>query len=70
MTGSVEGSVKQAYNEVFGLFCVLGTHKIAACTRAGEKGTCEECDYGTYTEHANGLKQCFKCTQCRPGNSA
>lgn len=40
------------------------------CTIAGEKGKCEECDYGTYTEHANGLEHCFKCTLCHSGNSA
>ncbi|XP_044052520.1 hematopoietic death receptor isoform X2 [Siniperca chuatsi] len=47
------------------LSCPAGTRMISPCTRAGEKGQCEECDYGTFTEHANGLKQCFKCTQCR-----
>lgn len=50
--------------------CVLGTRMISPCTTAGQKGNCEECDYGTYTEHANSLKQCLKCTQCRSGNSA
>ncbi|XP_023148662.2 hematopoietic death receptor isoform X2 [Amphiprion ocellaris] len=47
------------------LNCPAGTYVKSACTTAGGKGKCEECDYGTYTEHPNGLKQCFKCTQCR-----
>uniref|UniRef100_A0A8C9Y2H5 Hematopoietic death receptor n=1 Tax=Sander lucioperca TaxID=283035 RepID=A0A8C9Y2H5_SANLU len=47
------------------LYCPAGTHKISPCTRAGEKGKCEECEDGTYTEHANGLQLCLKCTQCR-----
>ncbi|XP_035515034.1 tumor necrosis factor receptor superfamily member 10B-like isoform X1 [Morone saxatilis] len=45
--------------------CPAGTRMTSPCTRAGERGTCEECDDGTYTEHTNSLKQCFKCTQCR-----
>ncbi|XP_070690365.1 tumor necrosis factor receptor superfamily member 10B-like isoform X2 [Pempheris klunzingeri] len=47
------------------LNCPAGTRVMSPCTRAGEKGQCEECDYGTYAEHAGGLRQCFKCTQCR-----
>ncbi|XP_069022353.1 hematopoietic death receptor [Embiotoca jacksoni] len=47
------------------LNCPAGAYVKSPCTRAGERGTCEECDYGTFTEHANGLRQCFKCTQCR-----
>ncbi|AWP06460.1 TRAILR protein isoform 3 [Scophthalmus maximus] len=46
--------------------CPAGTHLKSHCTRSGEKGKCQECDYGTYTEHGNELNQCFKCTQCRP----
>ncbi|XP_038560166.1 tumor necrosis factor receptor superfamily member 10A-like isoform X1 [Micropterus salmoides] len=46
------------------LNCPAGTHMKSPCTIAGEKGKCEECDYGTYTEHANGLEHCFKCTLC------
>lgn len=72
VTFSLDGSIKLPYiKRFYALFvCVLGTRVKSACTRAGEKGECEECDYGTYTEHANGLDHCFKCTQCRPGNSA
>ncbi|XP_041792832.1 hematopoietic death receptor isoform X4 [Chelmon rostratus] len=47
------------------LNCPAGTRMISACTTAREKGQCEECDDGTYTEHTNSLKHCFKCTQCR-----
>uniref|UniRef100_A0A3Q3WN87 Uncharacterized protein n=1 Tax=Mola mola TaxID=94237 RepID=A0A3Q3WN87_MOLML len=47
------------------LNCPAGTRLISPCSGAGEKGTCEECDYGTYTEHSNSLKQCFMCTRCR-----
>ncbi|KAF0033337.1 hypothetical protein F2P81_013403 [Scophthalmus maximus] len=50
--------------------CPAGTHLKSHCTRSGEKGKCQECDYGTYTEHGNELNQCFKCTQCRPANAA
>ena len=48
-------------------FALLGTFVTAACTEAGQRGTCRECDDGTYMEHANGLQQCFRCTPCRPG---
>ncbi|XP_032435058.1 tumor necrosis factor receptor superfamily member 10B-like isoform X1 [Xiphophorus hellerii] len=46
--------------------CEAGQYVQTPCTETGKKGTCEECDYGTFTEHANGLKQCIKCTQCPP----
>uniref|UniRef100_A0A3B5M987 Hematopoietic death receptor n=1 Tax=Xiphophorus couchianus TaxID=32473 RepID=A0A3B5M987_9TELE len=46
--------------------CEAGQYVQTPCTETGTKGTCEECDYGTFTEHANGLKQCIKCTQCPP----
>ncbi|KAK9517642.1 hypothetical protein VZT92_022993 [Zoarces viviparus] len=45
--------------------CPAGTRKASSCTGAGEEGKCEDCDDGTYTEHSNGLSQCFRCTQCR-----
>ncbi|MED6253800.1 hypothetical protein ATANTOWER_002617 [Ataeniobius toweri] len=48
------------------LKCEAGQYVRTPCTEAGKKGTCEECDYGTFTEHANGLKQCIKCTLCPP----
>ncbi|XP_028269926.1 hematopoietic death receptor isoform X2 [Parambassis ranga] len=47
------------------LNCPAGMYVKSPCTRAGEKGQCEECEYGTFTEHSNELKQCLKCTQCR-----
>ncbi|KAI1900771.1 hypothetical protein AGOR_G00053310 [Albula goreensis] len=45
--------------------CPAGTFVKTACEKAGERGRCETCDYGWYTEHENGLTQCLKCTQCR-----
>uniref|UniRef100_UPI0037E8BA44 hematopoietic death receptor isoform X1 n=1 Tax=Semicossyphus pulcher TaxID=241346 RepID=UPI0037E8BA44 len=47
------------------LNCPAGYRMVSPCTTGGEKGMCEECEDGTYLEHSNGLKQCFKCTQCR-----
>ncbi|XP_040898609.1 hematopoietic death receptor isoform X1 [Toxotes jaculatrix] len=47
-------------------YCPAGTHVKSPCTSSAEKASCEECEYGTFTEHPNGLNQCFKCTQCRP----
>ena len=44
-----------------------GKYVKAYCTGALEKGTCEDCDLDTYTEHDNGLPQCLKCTKCRSG---
>ncbi|XP_037339462.2 hematopoietic death receptor [Pungitius pungitius] len=45
--------------------CPAGKRQASPCTRPGEAGTCEECDDGTFTEHANVLNQCLKCTRCR-----
>ncbi|KAK2902529.1 hematopoietic death receptor isoform X1 [Channa argus] len=53
------------HNNICCLNCPAGTHVKLACTSLEKKSQCEDCDYGTYTEHANGLPQCFKCTQCR-----
>uniref|UniRef100_A0A8C8DIM5 Hematopoietic death receptor n=1 Tax=Oryzias sinensis TaxID=183150 RepID=A0A8C8DIM5_9TELE len=36
------------------------------CTTAGQRGTCEECDYGTFTEHDNHLQKCVDCAKCGP----
>ncbi|KAM3867697.1 hematopoietic death receptor [Diretmus argenteus] len=47
------------------LNCPAGEYVKSPCTTAGEKGKCEECEYGTHTEHSNGLRQCLKCTKCR-----
>ncbi|XP_015259729.1 PREDICTED: tumor necrosis factor receptor superfamily member 26-like isoform X3 [Cyprinodon variegatus] len=48
------------------LKCEAGQFVKSHCTEAGQKGSCEKCEDGTFTEHANGLKQCIKCTQCPP----
>ncbi|XP_038153223.1 tumor necrosis factor receptor superfamily member 10B-like isoform X3 [Cyprinodon tularosa] len=48
------------------LKCEAGQFVKSHCTQAGQKGSCEKCEDGTFTEHANGLKQCIKCTQCPP----
>ncbi|KAM4577965.1 hematopoietic death receptor isoform 1-T1 [Fundulus diaphanus] len=48
------------------LNCEAGQYVKTPCSEAGKKGTCEECDDGTFTEHANGLKQCIKCARCPP----
>ncbi|KAM6931436.1 hematopoietic death receptor [Xenentodon cancila] len=45
--------------------CPAGTYLKSPCTKAGEKGKCEECDFGTYTEYPNHLPQCLTCRQCR-----
>ncbi|KAM9392869.1 tumor necrosis factor receptor superfamily member 10B-like isoform 2-T2 [Pholidichthys leucotaenia] len=47
------------------LYCPAGNYVKSPCTTSGELGTCVACGNGTFTEHANGLKKCFKCTQCR-----
>ncbi|XP_026199571.1 hematopoietic death receptor isoform X2 [Anabas testudineus] len=47
------------------LNCPAGTHVKVPCTTPGQIGTCEECEDGKYTEHANGLHQCLKCILCR-----
>ncbi|XP_061586495.1 hematopoietic death receptor isoform X3 [Cololabis saira] len=46
--------------------CPAGTHLTSPCTKTGEKGTCEECNFGTYTEFSNNLHRCLTCTPCRP----
>ncbi|XP_067087337.1 hematopoietic death receptor isoform X2 [Osmerus mordax] len=48
------------------LSCPAGSYVKSACTSSHERGTCENCDFDTYTEHDNGLLQCLKCTKCRP----
>ncbi|XP_069380412.1 tumor necrosis factor receptor superfamily member 10B isoform X5 [Paralichthys olivaceus] len=47
------------------LNCPAGTHVKSHCSKSGEKGQCQECDYRTYTAHPNELNQCFPCTPCR-----
>ncbi|XP_072243316.1 uncharacterized protein [Leuresthes tenuis] len=48
------------------LNCPAGEHVKSPCTTAGTMGTCGECPIGTFTEHANGFRQCFTCSMCRP----
>ncbi|KAF3850420.1 hypothetical protein F7725_012192, partial [Dissostichus mawsoni] len=45
--------------------CPAGQRVASHCSTAGGESVCEECADGTFTEHDNGLKQCFKCAQCR-----
>ncbi|XP_026178111.1 tumor necrosis factor receptor superfamily member 1A-like isoform X2 [Mastacembelus armatus] len=62
---SCRDNLEYVHGNICCLNCPAGTHMKLPCSRQGEKGQCEECAYGMYTEHSNGLKQCFKCTQCR-----
>ncbi|XP_063050975.1 hematopoietic death receptor isoform X2 [Engraulis encrasicolus] len=48
------------------LKCPPGTYVKEHCSGTLEEGTCEACDYDTYTEHENGLTQCLSCTKCPP----
>ncbi|KAM3610478.1 uncharacterized protein V6R79_004552 [Siganus canaliculatus] len=45
--------------------CPAGTRLTSPCTAAGRKGSCVECDDGTFTKHSNHLNHCFKCAECR-----
>uniref|UniRef100_A0A8C6SIS3 Hematopoietic death receptor n=1 Tax=Neogobius melanostomus TaxID=47308 RepID=A0A8C6SIS3_9GOBI len=45
--------------------CPAGTHMKSPCTRTGERGECEECNVGTFTDFGNGLKKCLSCFNCR-----
>ncbi|KAL6466018.1 hypothetical protein MHYP_G00261510 [Metynnis hypsauchen] len=47
------------------LNCPAGTYVKHSCSRASERGICETCDFGSYTEHENGLYKCLPCTSCR-----
>ncbi|XP_036454619.1 hematopoietic death receptor isoform X2 [Colossoma macropomum] len=47
------------------LNCPAGTYVKQSCSRASERGICETCDFGSYTEHVNGLHKCLPCTSCR-----
>ncbi|KAF6730603.1 Tumor necrosis factor receptor superfamily member 22 [Oryzias melastigma] len=48
------------------LNCESGTSLKSACTTSGQKGTCEECALGTFTEHDNHLTKCVDCAKCGP----
>ncbi|XP_008415534.1 tumor necrosis factor receptor superfamily member 26-like isoform X2 [Poecilia reticulata] len=63
---SCKEDMEYLHNGICCVKCEAGQYVQTPCTETGKKGTCEECDYGTFTEHANGLKQCIKCTQCPP----
>ncbi|KAI4885665.1 hypothetical protein NFI96_026597, partial [Prochilodus magdalenae] len=45
--------------------CPAGTYVKQPCSSASEKGVCEACDFGSYTEHENGLLKCLLCSSCR-----
>ncbi|XP_072521341.1 hematopoietic death receptor isoform X2 [Salminus brasiliensis] len=47
------------------LYCPAGTYVKQHCTKASQRGVCESCDFGLYTEHENGLSECLQCTKCR-----
>ncbi|XP_021164729.2 hematopoietic death receptor isoform X2 [Fundulus heteroclitus] len=63
---SCSDETEYVHGSICCLNCPAGQYVKAPCTEAGKKGTCEECDDGTFTEHANGLKQCIKCARCPP----
>ncbi|KAK5600220.1 hypothetical protein CRENBAI_004906 [Crenichthys baileyi] len=65
-SSSCREDTEYQHSSICCLKCEAGQYVRTPCTEAGKKGTCEECDYGTFTEHANGLKQCIKCTLCPP----
>lgn len=50
--------------------CPPGQRVTSACTAEGSRGGCQECGHGTFMEHSNGLRQCFRCTQCRSDQDA
>ncbi|XP_062399150.1 hematopoietic death receptor isoform X1 [Sardina pilchardus] len=52
------------------LKCPAGNYVKAHCTETLKEGSCETCDYDTYTEHENGLSQCLSCTKCPPDQKA
>uniref|UniRef100_A0A4W5P8M4 Hematopoietic death receptor n=1 Tax=Hucho hucho TaxID=62062 RepID=A0A4W5P8M4_9TELE len=63
---SCRENMEYPHDNICCLNCPAGKYVKAYCTGSLEKGTCEDCDFDTYTEHDNGLRQCLKCTKCRP----
>nr|XP_057927774.1 hematopoietic death receptor isoform X3 [Doryrhamphus excisus] len=63
--GVVCGDEEYLNNNICCLKCSAGTYVKSDCTKSHENGSCEVCADKTYTEHANGLNQCLKCTACR-----
>ncbi|XP_014026115.1 tumor necrosis factor receptor superfamily member 10B isoform X2 [Salmo salar] len=61
---SCRENLEHPHDNICCLNCLAGTYVKAYCTRALERGTCETCEFDTYTEHGNGLRQCLKCTTC------
>nr|XP_023857849.1 tumor necrosis factor receptor superfamily member 6-like [Salvelinus alpinus] len=61
---SCRENLEYPHDNICCLNCLAGTYVKAYCTRSFEHGTCETCEFDTYTEHGNGLRQCFKCTTC------
>ncbi|XP_041691759.2 uncharacterized protein LOC121530677 isoform X3 [Coregonus clupeaformis] len=62
---SCRENLEYPHDNICCLNCPAGKYVKVSCTGALEKGTCEDCDFDTYTEHDNGLQQCLKCTKCR-----
>ncbi|XP_036835958.1 hematopoietic death receptor isoform X2 [Oncorhynchus mykiss] len=61
---SCRENLEYPHDNICCLNCLAGTYVKEYCTRALERGTCEACEFDTYTEHGNGLRQCLKCTTC------
>ncbi|XP_071258818.1 tumor necrosis factor receptor superfamily member 10B-like isoform X3 [Salvelinus alpinus] len=61
---SCRENLEYPHDNICCLNCLAGTYVKAYCTRSFEHGTCETCEFDTYTEHGNGLRQCLKCTTC------
>ncbi|KAM9544840.1 tumor necrosis factor receptor superfamily member 10B-like isoform 2-T2 [Salvelinus alpinus] len=61
---SCRENLEYPHDNICCLNCLAGTYVKAYCTRSFERGTCETCEFDTYTEHGNGLRQCLKCTTC------
>ncbi|XP_008121565.2 tumor necrosis factor receptor superfamily member 14 [Anolis carolinensis] len=46
--------------------CTAGSRVAKPCTTSSSTG-CVPCSEGTYTDHPNGLPECFRCQLCDPG---
>uniref|UniRef100_A0A3B1K572 Hematopoietic death receptor n=1 Tax=Astyanax mexicanus TaxID=7994 RepID=A0A3B1K572_ASTMX len=59
------GDQKYLHSGICCLNCPAGTYVKQHCTSDSQRGVCEPCDFGLYTEHENGLSECLHCTKCR-----
>ncbi|XP_022522599.2 hematopoietic death receptor isoform X1 [Astyanax mexicanus] len=59
------GDQKYLHSGICCLNCPAGTYVKQHCTSDSQRGVCETCDFGLYTEHENGLSECLHCTKCR-----